>query len=73
MKPIKLKIKTKLENYPIIIGTNIIKNLDLYLKKSSIVFNRCLLVIDKNVPKRMILKITKSLKNKKIFKFIYSS
>ena len=33
MKPIKLKVKTKLENYPIIIGSNIIKNLNSYLKK----------------------------------------
>tara|TARA_B100001057_G_scaffold498850_1_gene607367 strand:+ start:524 stop:1630 length:1107 start_codon:yes stop_codon:yes gene_type:complete len=73
MKPIKLEIKTKLENYPIIIGSNIIKNLDLYLKKNSVVFNQCLLIIDKNVPKGMILKITKSLKKKKVFKFIYAA
>ena len=30
MKPIKLNVKTKSENYPIIIGSNIIKNLDSY-------------------------------------------
>ena len=33
MKPIKLKIKTKSENYPIIIGSNLIKNLNFSFKK----------------------------------------
>ena len=65
MKPIKLKVKTKSENYPIIIGSNIIKDLALYLKKNSINFNQCLLVIDKKVPKKMVSKITKSLNKKK--------
>ena len=36
MKPIKLNIKTKSENYPIIIGSNIIKNLTFHLNKNSI-------------------------------------
>ena len=73
MNPIKLNVKTKSENYPIIIGSNIIKNLALYLKKNSINFNQCLLVIDKNVPRKMILKITKSLNNKKKFKFLFNA
>ena len=73
MKLIKLNVKTKSENYPIIIGSNIIKDLALYLNKNSINFNQCLLVIDKNVPKKMISKITKSLKKNKIFKFLFNS
>ena len=73
MKPIKLNIKTKSENYPIIIGSNIIKDLALHLNKSSINFNQCLLVIDKKVPSKMILRITKSLKKKKIFKFLFNA
>mgnify|MGYP001194785505 CR=1 FL=1 len=73
MKPIKLNIKTKSEKYPIIIGTNILKNLAVHAKKNSIDFNKCLLVIDKNVPTKMISKITKSLKKKQIFKFIFNS
>ena len=64
MKPIKLNVKTKSENYPIIIGSNIIKNLAQYLSKNSIIFNQCLLVIDKKVPNKMILKIIRSLKKK---------
>ena len=73
MKPIKLNIKTKSEKYPIIIGTNILKDLAVHAKKNSIDFNKCLLVIDKNVPTKMISKITKSLKKKQIFKFIFNS
>jgi 3-dehydroquinate synthase len=73
MRPIKLKIKTKSETYPIIIGSNIIKDLSRYINEYSINFNQCLLIIDKKVPNKMILKITKSLKRKKIFKFLFDS
>lgn len=69
MNPIKLKVKTKLENYEIIIGSNIIKNLNSYLNKNSIFFTKCLLVIDKNIPNKMISKITKSLNKYKVYKF----
>ena len=65
MKPIELNVKTKTENYQIIIGSNIIKNLSFYFKKNSIDFQKSLLVIDKRVPKKMISKITSSLKKKK--------
>ena len=68
MKPIKLIVKTKSDSYPILIGSNIIKDLALHLRKNSINFNKCLLIIDKNVPKKMIAKITRSLKRKEIFK-----
>ena len=71
--PTKLNIRTVSENYPIIIGSNIIKNLGLYLNKNSIFFNQCLLVIDKKVPKKMISKINKALKRKKIFKFLFNA
>ena len=65
MKPIKLNIKLKLDLYPIIIGSNLVKNLNSFLNQNSIIFNQCLLVIDKNVPNKMISKNTKSLKKKK--------
>ena len=73
MKPISLKIKTKSNNYPIMIGSNIVKNLSLYLNKNSISFNQCLLVIDKKVPTKMVSKITKSLNKKKISKFLFTA
>ena len=73
MKPIKLKVKTKLENYSIIIGPNLINNLNSYLNKNSIIFNQCLLIVDKNVPNKMVSKITNSLKRKKIYKFKFKA
>ena len=73
MKPIKLVIKTKSETYPIIIGSNIIKDLSKYFNDNLINFDQCLLIIDKKVPSIMISKITKSLKKKNIFKFSFNA
>ena len=73
MKPIKLNIRTESSKYPIIIGSNLIKNLSLYLKKNKIYFKKCLLVIDKKVPKRMISKISRSLKKKDVSKFFFDA
>ena len=73
MKPIELKVKTKLENYPIIIGSNLINKLNSLLKNNSIFFNQCLLVIDKNVPIKLVSRISKSLKNKKISYFRFKA
>ena len=73
MMPIKLNVRTVSENYPIIIGSSIIKNLGLYLNKNSIFFNQCLLVIDKKVPKKMISKVNAALKRKKVSKFLFNA
>ena len=73
MKAIKLKVNTNLESYQIIIGSNLIKNLNQHLNKNKITFNQCLLVIDNNVPNKMISKITSSLKKKKVSKFIFKA
>ena len=68
MKPIKLKIETISRKYPIIIGSNLIINLSKIIKNNYLTFNQCLLVVDKNVPKKFITKIKNSLKKKKIHK-----
>ena len=67
MKPIKLKIETKTQKYPIIIGSNLITNFSKIIKNNSLTFNRCLLVVDKNVPKKFIHKPWE-LKNDNILK-----
>ena len=67
MKPIKLKIKTKTQNYPIIIGSNLISKFSQINKQNSLSFNKCLLVVDKNVPKKFITEIKKSLKKNEVF------
>ena len=57
MKPIKLIIKTKTKQYPILIGSNLVSKISNIFDHYSIRFEKCLLLIDKNVPKSMIRKI----------------
>ncbi len=73
MKPIKLVVKTKSEKYQIIIGKNLISNLESLLKKNSIKFQKCLLIIDKNIPKKTSNKIIKSFKNTETYKYLYNA
>ena len=67
MKPIKLIVKTNTQKYPILIGNNLISKISKIIKNNSIKFEKCLLIIDKNVPKNSIIKAKKSLKNKKLY------
>jgi len=69
MKKIKLIINTNTQKYPVIIGSNLISNISNLIKNNSIKFEKCLIVIDKNVPKQFTLKVKKSLKNKKLYFF----
>jgi len=64
MNQIKLNIKTKTQKYPILIGKKISANISQITKSNLIDFNRCLLVVDSNVPKKFVSIIKKSLKNK---------
>ena len=66
MKIIKLKVKAENQKYPIFIGNNILKSFQILLKKNSINFNQCLVIIDKNVPKKLINIFLNTLKHKKI-------
>ena len=69
MKPIKLIVKTNTQKYPILIGNNLISKISKIIKNNSIKFEKCLLIIDKNVPKTLIIKVKKSLKNKKLYSY----
>ena len=73
MKPIKLRIKTKTQNYPLIIGSNLILKLSSLIKNQSINFNKCLLIIDKNVPKKMVNKINQAFRQKKVFIYYFKA
>ena len=73
MKQTKLNIVTKTERYPIIIGSNLISNLSKIFKLNLINFNKCLIVVDKNVPKKFILNIKKSFKNKKVYMLFFNA
>ena len=73
MKHTKLIVKTKSHTYPIIIGSNLILNLNEIFKDNSIKFNKCLLLIDKKVPKKIISKIDKSLSKNEVSKFFFNA
>ena len=66
MSLVKLQINTGNQKYPIIIGKNILKNLQKFFNENFINFKQCLIVADKNVPKKLINKILNSLPKKKI-------
>ena len=67
MKLIKLKINTKTQQYPIIIGSNLCSNISKIIKENSVNFKQCLIVVDNNVPKKIISKIKKSLNKYKLY------
>ena len=69
MKNTELIIKTKTQNYSMIIGSNLIKRIEKILNDNSIIFKNCLLVIDGNIARRKIYEIKKSLKEKNIYTF----
>ena len=73
MKQIKLNIKTRDEKYPIIIGSNLTSKVSKIFRLNSIDFEKCFIVVDKNIPKKFVSKIKRSLKNKKIFLFFFNA
>ena len=69
MKNIQLDIKTKTQNYSMIIGSYLTREISKIFEDYSIMFKNCLMVIDKKVPKKKVLEIKKSLKKKNILIF----
>ena len=67
MKTKRLIVKTNQEKYPIFIGSGLITILKKIINHEKINFIKCLIVFDKNVPKKKIDVIRKNLKSKKIF------
>ena len=73
MSPIKLEIKTKTHQYPILIGSNLVSNISKFINDSSINFKQCLFVVDKNIPSKIFFKIKKSLNKKKCYIHYFKS
>ena len=63
MKMHKLIVNTKSEKYPILIGSNLIQNFSQIIKKYSLNFQKCLIIVDKNVPKKQVKYNKKKIKN----------
>ena len=73
MSLIKLNVKTGNQKYPIFIGNNILNKIKKIFKQNLINFNQCLVVADKNVPKKLIKKVLNSLPKKKISLHYFNS
>ena len=71
--PFKLKIKTQSQEYPIIIGSNLVSNISKIIEDNSINFKQCLLIIDTNISKRAISNIKRSLNKKKLIIYFFSA
>ena len=56
----KISIKTSSKNYSILIGRNLISKIDKILKANHLKFDKCLIVIDKNIPQKFKEFYTKS-------------
>jgi 3-dehydroquinate synthetase len=61
MSLIKIQVNTVNQKYPIYIGNNILNKLNKFLKNASINLNHCLIIADKNVPKKLIKEVIKSI------------
>ena len=66
MKFTKLNINTKTKKYSIIFGFDLGLNVSKIILENLINFKQCLLVVDKNVSKKNVSKIKKSLNKKKL-------
>ena len=73
MKTKNLQIKTNHRKYNIVIGSDLVSKVLKIAKKNSINFKKCLLVIDKNISKNIVLKLRKSLKRKKIYTHLFEA
>ena len=53
MKQFKLNINAKSQKYPIIIGKGLYNNLYKIIADNSIFFNKCLIIIDNKIKKKL--------------------
>ena len=67
MKKNKILINTNNASYPILIGIGLINNLKKILNSYSIKSSKYLIIFDKNIPKKYIKTIKKSIQKKTIF------
>ena len=73
MNSIKLQINTGDHKYSIHIGDNVLNKIKKLLKENLINFNQCLIVIDKNVPKKLVKKTLNFLPKKKTTLYYFSA
>ena len=73
MKQFKLNINTKSQKYPIIIGKGLYNNLHKIIVNNSIFFNKCLIIIDSKIKKKIVLKILSNFKSKNRIVYFFNA
>ncbi len=73
MKIAKLPIKTISKKYNIFLGSKILSKFSSILKSEKIKFDKCLVIIDKNVPKKKINILKKSINCKKKVLYFFNA
>ncbi len=73
MKSKIIKVQTKSKNYEVHIGINLIPKLKNILKKNKLVFSKCLIVIDNNIPEKYRKLLFKNFKSKKFYTLDFSA
>ena len=67
MKITKLKVDTKSQKYPILIGSNLTSKVQRICNANLIKFKKCLVIIDSKVPKKFGSILRKNLKNRELY------
>ena len=73
MKQFKLNINAKSQKYPIIIGKGLYNNLYKIIADNSIFFNKCLIIIDNKIKKKIVLKILSKFKRKNRIVYFFNA
>ena len=68
-----IPINTKSKNYNIYIGNNLIQKFNKITKKEKIIFKKCLIIIDKNIPNKFVKKIYSKINCEKKLIFYFNS
>ena len=63
----KIIVRTKDKTYPIIIGSNLTKNLNKIFKKNSIKSNKYMFILDSNLPNKIVNNIKKQFNKETVF------
>jgi len=73
MRQFKLNINTKSQKYPIIIGRELYNNLPKLFAKNFVSFNKCLIVIDNKIKKKIVLRILNKFKKKNRIVYLFNA
>ena len=66
MKKTKIVVSTKTKKYSIFIGSGILNTSSSIFKKNKIKIKKCLIVVDKKIPKKNLLILKKQINTKNI-------